>query len=103
MAQPLPSPPPPPRLLALDPGAARIGVAVRDELALYAHPRPAVNARPAGNAVRAIAALVQSEGISEVIVGLPLTLAGERGYQAEAVRAFVESLRKALSVPVREV
>ena len=103
MAQPLPSPPPQPRLLALDPGEARIGVAVSDELGLYAHPRPALDARREAQAIAAIARLVQADGVGEVIVGLPLTLAGERGYQVEAIRSFVEALRKELRVPVREV
>jgi putative Holliday junction resolvase len=98
-----PSPPTLPRLLALDPGEARIGVAVSDELGLYAHPRPAVSARPMAGAVRAIALLVEREEVGEVIVGLPLTLAGERGFQAEAVRPFIDALRKELTVPVREV
>lgn len=92
-----------PRLLALDPGEARIGVAVSDDLGLYAHPRPAIRTRALGEAVRAVAKLVAAEGIAEVIVGLPLTLAGDRGHQVEATRPFVEALRGALDVPVREV
>ncbi len=92
-----------PRLLALDPGEARTGVAVSDELGLFAHPRPAIRARSVHEVVRAVAKLVQSEAVSEVIVGVPLTLAGERGAQAEAVRPLVAALRAALQVPVREV
>jgi putative Holliday junction resolvase len=92
-----------PKLLALDPGEARIGVAISDDLGMFAHPRDAIRTRDVGAAVRAVSALVTSEAIAEVIVGLPLTLAGERGHQAEAVRPLVEALRKQLSVPVREV
>jgi putative Holliday junction resolvase len=46
---------------------------------------------------------VADEAVEEVIVGLPLTLAGERGHQAEAVRPFLDALRQAVTVPVREV
>ena len=91
------------RILALDPGKVRVGVAVSDELGMYAHPRPAVKAKSASEAVREIARLVAELGVAEVVVGLPLTLAGERGAQADESRAFVEKLRSAVSVPVREV
>ena len=96
-------PPLQPRLLALDPGEARIGVAVSDDLGLYAHPRPAIRTRSRAEAVRAVAKLVDAEQIAEVVVGLPLTLTGERGHQAGLAREFVDALRGALSVPVREV
>lgn len=92
-----------PRLLALDPGEARIGVAVSDDLGLYAHPRPAIRTRSQHEAVVAVQNLVRDEGIAEVVIGLPLTLSGERGHQAEATRPFVEAIRAALTVPVREV
>ena len=92
-----------PRLLSLDPGEARIGVAVSDDLGLYAHPRAAIRTRSVPEAVRAVVRIVQEETIAEVIIGLPLTLSGARGHQVEAVRPLVEALRSALSVPVREV
>jgi putative Holliday junction resolvase len=76
---------------------------VSDALGLYAHPRPAIRTRSIPEAVRTVARLVQDEAVEEVIVGLPLTLSGERGHQAEAVRPFVEALRRSVSVPVRDV
>lgn len=90
---------PPTRLMALDFGSRRTGVAISDELGLYAHPRPAIK-----GGVRvlldAIPPLVAAEAIGEVIVGLPRTLAGEDSPQTEATRAFVERLREQLDVPV---
>ena len=90
---------PPTRLMALDFGSRRTGVAISDELGLYAHPRPAIK-----GGVRAlldtIPPLVATEAIGEVIVGLPRTLAGEDSAQTEATRAFVERLREQLDVPV---
>lgn len=91
------------RILALDPGKVRVGVAVSDELGMYAHPRKAVTARTPADAIREVARLVSDLGVSEVVVGLPLTLSGDRGAQAEQTRRFVEKLRAAVSVPVREV
>jgi putative holliday junction resolvase len=91
------------RILALDPGKARIGVAVSDELGMFAHPRPAVVERTREAAIARIARMVRDLGVSEVVVGLPLTLAGARGAQAGETRAFVEALRFQVSVPVREI
>jgi putative Holliday junction resolvase len=91
------------RIIALDPGSVRVGVAVSDELGMYAHPRPAVPGRNRGEAVREVARLIAELDVAEVVVGLPLTLSGERGSQAAETQAFVEALRKAVTVPVREV
>lgn len=86
--------------MALDPGSRRTGVAVSDELGLYAHPRPAI--RGGGRALlEAAPALVEREGVDEVVVGLPLTLAGGDSAQTRAVRALAERLRERLDVPVR--
>ncbi|MGE0601863.1 MAG: Holliday junction resolvase RuvX [Dehalococcoidia bacterium] len=78
-------------------------MAVSDDLGLYAHTRAAIRTRSLDEAVRSIARIVHEESIAEVIVGLPLTLAGARGHQVEATRPLVEALRAALNVPVREV
>ena len=85
--------------MALDVGARRTGVAMSDELSLYAHPRPAFTGGTRA-LLDALPALVASEGAGEVIVGLPLTLAGEDSAQTRATRAFVERLRERLDVPV---
>jgi putative Holliday junction resolvase len=95
-----PSPlPPPHRLLGLDPGERRTGVALSDELGLLAHPRPAI-AGSGLDAVETIAALVEREGVGEVVVGLPLRLDGGESAQTNAVRRFAAALQKKLGVPV---
>lgn len=88
------------RILALDYGAARTGVAVSDETGTVARPLSVVAkaATPAG--IEEIVALVRAEDAARVVVGLPLTLRGERGEQARETEAFVETLRTALDVPV---
>ena len=101
MSQPqLPSRQPHRRLLALDPGERRIGVAVSDELGMFAHPRPAIAA--GGRAIDFIAGLVESEAVTEVIVGLPLSLSGAESNQTRSARQFASSLRARLPVPVTE-
>ncbi len=90
---------PPTRLMALDFGSRRTGVAVSDEIGLYAHPRPAIKGGTRA-LLEAVPALVTAEAVAEVIVGLPRTLAGRDSAQTEATRAFIERLRERLDVPV---
>ncbi len=89
----------PVRLMALDVGSRRTGVAVSDELGLFAHARPALRGGTRA-LLHALPPLVEADGIDEVVVGLPLTLAGEDSAQTAATRAFVERLRERLDVPV---
>jgi putative holliday junction resolvase len=85
------------RVLALDYGTARCGCAISDPTGTLARPLPAVE--PSDPA--AIAELARSEGAELVVVGLPRTLAGEEGEQAELSRAFAAELDELLDVPVR--
>jgi len=86
--------------MALDYGAARTGVAVSDATGTLARPVGVVEraASPAG--LRQLAELVAAEGAELVVVGLPLTLRGEVGAQAEETSVFVASLVALLDVPV---
>jgi len=93
---------PPRRLLALDPGERRVGVAVSDELGLYAHPRAALRGGRHDELIAAVAELVEREAVEEVVVGLPLTLTGADSAQTTAARAFATALRRRLTVPVTE-
>ena len=87
------------RVLALDVGDRRIGVAVSDPLGLTAQPQPTID-RQTTDPVAAIAAAVRTLGVETVVVGLPLTLRGERGVQAEHVTTFVDALTPHLACPV---
>jgi putative Holliday junction resolvase len=88
------------KVLALDYGRARTGVAVSDPTGQVARPLCVVEraATPAG--MTRLAELVRTESAERVVVGLPLTLKGERGEQARETERFVESLRDAIDVPV---
>lgn len=85
--------------MALDVGSRRTGVAVSDQLGLFAHPRPALMGGTRA-VLDALPELVAGEAIAEVVVGLPLTLAGADSDQTARTRAFVERLRERLDVPV---
>jgi len=88
------------RLLALDVGDVRIGVAVSDETRTLASGLTTLRSRGPRQDVRQVAALVREQQAAEVVVGLPLRLDGSAGPQAEKVMAFVERLRRAVPVPV---
>lgn len=91
----------PTRVLALDVGHKRIGLALSDPSRSLAQPAPALTGRRRERAMDILAALCQTEGIAEIVVGLPLTLHGEIGPQAEQTLRFVQALQRAVSVPVR--
>ena len=84
------------RVLALDHGAARCGVAVSDPTGSLATPLEAVAAPDTRKGMAAIAALVREREVDRVVVGLPLTLAGEEGGQAQEARGFASRLAEKL-------
>jgi putative holliday junction resolvase len=88
------------KVVALDFGRARTGVAVSDPTGTLARPLGVVEQAATEAGLARVAALVRDEGAGEVVVGMPLTLRGERGDQARETEAFVEALRGAVDVPV---
>ena len=89
------------RVLGLDVGDRRIGVALSDETGLLASPLVTLQRVGPRQDPRAIAALVREHGAGEVVVGLPYNLDGTIGPQAEKVRAFAAALSPVVRVPVR--
>jgi putative transcription antitermination factor YqgF len=88
------------KVVALDYGAARTGVAVSDPTGTIARPLGVVECAATDDGLRRVAEIVRDERAERVVVGLPLTLRGEHGEQARETDAFVEALRAALDVPV---
>jgi putative Holliday junction resolvase len=88
------------RLIGLDVGEARIGVAVSDPTGTLASARTVLARRPEESALKAIGRLVEEEEAAAIIVGLPRSLSGELHGQATLVQAFAELLRKQVSVPI---
>ena len=86
--------------VAVDYGSARTGVAVSDPTGTLARPLGVVEGVGSEAGLRRLAELIRAESPGRVVVGLPLTLRGERGAQARETEAFVEALRAAIDVPV---
>ena len=91
------------RVLALDYGAARTGVAVSDPTGTLARPLEVVERAASEEGLARVRELVAREGAERVVVGLPLTLRGEHGKQAQETERFVESLRAVVPVPVETI
>ncbi len=89
------------RVLGLDVGDRRIGVALSDPLGLTAQPLIVLERRGLAKDLEALCAMVQRHDVEAVIVGLPLTLRGERGVQAQKVASFSDALRRRVAVPVQ--
>ena len=88
------------KVVALDFGRARTGVAVSDPTDTLARPLGVVERAATEAGLARVAELVREEEAEQVVVGLPLTLRGDRGEQARETEAFVEALRAAVDVPV---
>jgi putative Holliday junction resolvase len=88
------------RVLALDYGAARTGVAVSDASGMLARPVCVVQKAATEAGLTEVARLVAEHEVERVLVGLPLTLRGEHGKQATETEVFVTALRRHVAVPV---
>lgn len=88
------------KVMALDYGSARTGVAVSDPTGTLARPLGVVEGAATDNGLAELARLAREEEVERVVVGLPLTMRGTRGEQAAETDRFVEALRGVLAVPV---
>jgi putative Holliday junction resolvase len=88
------------KVLALDYGSARTGVAVSDPTGTLARPLRVIRQAASEEGLKEIVDAVRAEEAERVVVGLPLTLRGERGEQAEETERFAQALEAILDVPV---
>jgi len=84
------------RIIGIDYGEKRIGIAISDPLGITAQPAAVIS-----NISELKAIVGQYEGIDEIVVGLPKTMKGELGIQAEKVLKFVEELKNAFQIPIK--
>ena len=88
------------RTMALDVGDKRIGIAVTDALGMTVQGRPTRGRKSPSADVEYIRALVEEDGVVEVVVGHPRHMDGSRTRQTEKTEAFAEQLKTVLPVPV---
>jgi len=88
------------RLLALDVGNVRIGLALSDALGIVVSPYQVIARRPEATALAQIVTIARAEEAVGIVVGLPLSLNGDFSQQTQSVQAFTDLLRAATPLPI---
>ncbi len=88
------------RILGIDYGTVRLGIAVSDELGMIATGRESVSVRSMQDAVAGTVAAAARYEATRIVVGLPLNMDGSSSAMSEAVQVFVEKLGDELDVPI---
>src|SRR5687768_10686737 len=89
------------RVLAIDHGSKRMGIAISDELKTIAQPLEFIAAEPLATFRERLDEIIRQKDVSLVVVGMPRNMDGTYGPAAAKVKEFVEMLRGALSIPIR--
>ncbi len=89
------------KVLGVDFGERRTGVAISDESRMIAFPRETLDCPRVEQAAAAVARLAESEKVAEIVVGYPLNMNGSKGARAERTDAFLAELAKRTGVPLR--
>ena len=90
----------PHRILGLDVGTRRIGIAVSDPLGITAQGLETLHRRNKKHDYAHLEQIIQTYEVGEIVVGLPLRMSGAEGTQSEKMRAFAEDLHKRFKLPV---
>lgn len=88
------------RLLGIDYGDRRIGLAISDEMGLIAHKLPLIEISNMDEAIQNIVVCIEEKNISEVVIGLPKNMNDTIGPRAEIVLDFVEQLKNIINIPI---
>jgi putative Holliday junction resolvase len=91
------------RILAIDHGTVRMGIAVSDELGMMAHPVGFIPAEPIEDFFTRLASVIAEKQPVLIVVGMPRNMNGTYGPAAEKVRAFVGELGKRVTIPIKLV
>jgi putative Holliday junction resolvase len=89
------------RILAIDHGSKRIGIAVSDELKMIAQPLEFILAEPFPAFLARLQELIRDKEVESILVGLPRNMDGSYGPAAQKVQEFVVALKGVLSVPIK--
>ena len=89
------------RILAIDHGSKRMGIAVSDELKMIAQPLEFVPAHPLDGFLARLNGLIRDKEVELILVGMPRNMDGSYGPAAQKVQEFVAALKGAVSVPIK--
>jgi putative pre-16S rRNA nuclease len=88
------------RVMALDVGEKKIGIAISDALLLTAQARPTLRRKNLKSDIFNLGRLVEENEVHEIVVGQPLHMSGKQSLQSERVTKFADELGKALQIPI---
>ena len=88
------------RILGLDYGDRRIGLALSDPLGIIAKPLTVIDRQKTADHISKISEIISERKITSIVVGLPLTLKGQYSKQTEIVLDFIEQLKADLNIPI---
>jgi putative Holliday junction resolvase len=91
------------RILAVDPGSKRVGLALSDPTATIAQALTTLAAEPAATLAARIVEVAKANEAARIVVGLPKRLDGSRGPEAKAAQALADAIRKGSGLPVEMV
>ncbi len=91
------------RILALDVGDIRIGIAVSDIMGIIANPLETYNRKKTDDDFDYIVNLCKEREVGEIVVGLPLSMNAQENVQTEKTRLFVETLKTKTDIPIKYV
>jgi putative Holliday junction resolvase len=89
------------RILALDHGTVRMGIALSDELKMMAHPLEFIPAEPFNAFLDRLKQLIREKEVELILIGMPRNMDGSYGPAAQKVQQFVAVLREAVTVPIK--
>lgn len=89
------------RVLALDHGTKRVGLAISDEMGMIAQPLTFLPAEPIAELLEGLKKVVSEKNVELILVGIPRNMDGSYGPAAEKARKFVEQLKAAFTIPIR--
>jgi len=90
------------RIMALDIGTKRTGLALTDDRRIFALPHSVIHATQKKDWIEKIAEVMDMENIGEIVVGIPLNQHGEEGQDAKKIREYIALLRERFTQPVIE-
>ena len=88
------------RILGLDYGDRRIGIALSDSLRIIAKPFSVIDRKITNDYISKIIEIISNNEVTSIVVGLPLTLKGTESKQTAIVLSFIEKLKKTIQLPV---
>jgi putative Holliday junction resolvase len=89
------------RVLGLDHGTKRMGIAISDELGMIAQPLEFILAEPYGEFLERLKQIIKEKQVEQIVIGIPRNMDGSYGPAAMKVKEFVTVLRESIVVPIR--